>query len=328
MGILVISMLLGNINNGNFAGGTHTLAHATQRVILENGGKVFTRHPVQKIIVENGVAKGIRLEDGTEVEAKKAVLSGVDPYHLCVELVGEPHLSSDLIRRIKNLERDWSCITWYTWALQEKPRYLAEQFDPDIGNCKWIYLASSKETGMQDLLDEANERLLRHWPKSAHVVAEDNSYIPGTAPPGKASILTETYVLPAHSGSDQEWKQREKDLAEMVISQWNKYAPNINWDNVIGYVPVTPYFTAQFSKTYGPLVGCNNVLDPTPVQSGRFRPLLELSSGRMPVKNLYATGAGWHPHCGAMGFQGYNIYKVMAEDFGLSKPWEEKGRPY
>ena len=114
----------------------------------------------------------------------------------------------------------------------------------------------------------------------------------------------------------------------MVISQWNKYAPNINWDNVIGYVPVTPYFTAQFSKTYGPLVGCNNVLDPTPVQSGRFRPLLELSSGRMPVKNLYATGAGWHPHCGAMGFQGYNIYKVMAEDFGLSKPWEEKGRPY
>jgi len=26
--------------------------------------------------------------------------------------------------------------------------------------------------------------------------------------------------------------------------------------------------------------------------------------------------------------EGYNVYKVMAEDFGLKKPWEEKGRPY
>jgi hypothetical protein len=48
----------------------------------------------------------------------------------------------------------------------------------------------------------------------------------------------------------------------------------------------------------------------------------------MPIKNLYATGAAWHPYPGAHSFQGYNVYKVMAEDFGLRKPWEEKGRPY
>jgi phytoene dehydrogenase-like protein len=120
----------------------------------------------------------------------------------------------------------------------------------------------------------------------------------------------------------------EKSLAEAILQHWHKFAPNITWDNVIGYFPITPYYTANLARNFGPQHGNYASIDTTPPQLTRFIPLLELSSGRRSIKNLYATGTSWHPGSGAQAYQGYNVYKVMAEDFGLGKPWEEKTRPY
>ena len=56
------------------------------------------------------------------------------------------------------------------------------------------------------------------------------------------------------------------------------------------------------------------------------RPTPELANHRTPIKGLYATGAAWHlgANCGAT--ESYNCYKIIAEDMGLGKPWEEKGK--
>ena len=64
-------------------------------------------------MIEGGNAKGIILEDGTQIEAKQAVISSVDPYQLCFDLIGKEHLDFKILSRIENLERDWICITWY-----------------------------------------------------------------------------------------------------------------------------------------------------------------------------------------------------------------------
>ncbi len=312
-------------------GGIHALAHASHRVILENGGKVFTQSKVDKIIIENGTAKGIRLADGTEVEAKRAVLSGVDPYQLCVELIGEDHISHDIIRKIKALETDWTVIAWYTWALKEPPRYLAEDFDPDIKHANTIALTKKS---YDDLLDEGYRRKLGMWydPERMNMTAHERTNAPGHpdvgyAPPGMCSDLTEQWVLPAWARTEAEWKVLEKQIAEDFINKWQQYAPNMTWDNVVGYVPITPYFISKHCRNWGP-AGNWCVIDNSPAQVGRWRPIPELASGRMPIKNLYATGTAWPPMGSAYSWQGYNIYKVMAEDFGLKKPWEEKGRPY
>jgi beta-carotene ketolase (CrtO type) len=63
-------------------------------------------------------------------------------------------------------------------------------------------------------------------------------------------------------------------------------------------------------------------------QMGRFRPIPELSGYRLPLKNMYYSSAGAHDGGGVRGAAGYNCYKVIAEDLGLRKIWEEKGRPY
>ena len=158
-------------------------------------------------------------------------------------------------------------------------------------------------------------------------MARHNVPSAGYAPPGMAAPLTEEFVIPAHLHDEQWWKEKEKQHAEDVINCWQKYAPNMTWDNVIGYVPITPYFMSKHARTWGP-AGNWCSIDNIPSQFGKLRPIPELASHRMPIKNLYATGTAWHPAANAWSWQGYTVYKVMAEGLGLRKPWAERGRPY
>jgi len=316
-----------SLDFGVVKGGNHQLAHAMQRVILQYGGKVFTRKPVQKVIIENGRAKGIRLEDGTEIEAKKAVLIGVDPYQFVFELVGPEYFDPKDVIRIKNLEMDYVTIGWYTWALHERPKYKAEAFDPDVKYMGWGVLGSKD---VNEVIRENARKRMGLFPDPDHLgmVVSDHCIIdPDYAPEGKHVVLTETYLQPAWALSEKEWRAYEKKHADEILRYWQKYAPNMTWDNVIGYLPVTPYYSTKHARNWGK-AGNIVVVDGCLSQVGRNRPTPNLASGRTPVKGLYATGAGWHPFGGANSMQGYCAYKVMAEDLGLRKPWEEKGRPY
>jgi phytoene dehydrogenase-like protein len=48
----------------------------------------------------------------------------------------------------------------------------------------------------------------------------------------------------------------------------------------------------------------------------------------MPVKNMYLCSSAAHSGPGIGRGSGYNCFKVLAEDYGLKKIWEEKGRPF
>jgi hypothetical protein len=97
----------------------------------------------------------------------------------------------------------------------------------------------------------------------------------------------------------------------------------MNWDNIIGCDYNTPY-DALRTMNRAPH-GNMNVIDHDPFQFFENRPTPELANHRTPIKNLYATGAGWHmPTSGSS--EAYNCYKIIAKDMGLGKPWEEPGK--
>ena len=313
-------------------GSSHSLAHAAHRIILENGGKVFTNCEVKKILLENGRAKGIRLADGSEVEAKKAVVTSLDPYQVCFELLGKENVDYRIANRIKNLERDWVALMWYTWALKERPHFKAESWNPDVWKSMWVALG---DMDVSTFKVESSERKMYKWPSKLNLgyayhgatIIDSGDHL--IAPPEiNFTILTEQFVVPAWSLSDEEWKVKEKQHAEEVIELFKKYAPNMSWNNVIGYLPVTPRYTANMAKNYAP-AGNWCIIDNIPSQSGRMRPIPELAGNRWPgIKGLYCTGSAWHPYGCAHSPQAYNCYKVMAEDFGLIKTWEKEGRPF
>jgi len=113
-------------------GGTHQAAHACHKILLRDGAKVWTHREVDKVLIENGTAIGIRLTDGTEIGARKLVVSTLSPQQLCFDLIGREHLSSQIVRRMELLESNHTTIGWYQWAIHEPPKYITAEFNPDI----------------------------------------------------------------------------------------------------------------------------------------------------------------------------------------------------
>lgn len=311
---------------GFIKGGGHNLAHASIRIVVENGGQFFTNSEVDKVIIEDGEAKGIRLVDGTEVEATQAVISSLDPHTFCFRLIGEEHLDPKICQRVHNIVRNMGTITWNGWALREPADYRAADFNPDIN-----------ETFLVQLVDKDPLQLAREYawrclgkfppPQDTSTLVVGHSLFDKTrAPDGMHKYITETFVIPADTISEQEWLEYKKEKVITEQAAWQSYAPNITWDNIIDCFVNSPYDTMRLANMRPS--GEEHVIADVPSQIGSFRPIPELAQHRTPIKKLYATGAAWPPQGIATSWQGYNCYKIMADDYGLRKPWEEKGRLY
>jgi len=304
-------------------GGTHQVAHAAHKILLAEGAKIWTHCDVEKVIIENGKATGIRLSDGTEIGARKLVLSNLSPQQLCFDLIGREHLNPQIIRRIELLESDHTTIGWYNWAVHEPPMYRAAEFNPDIDEAFWLGL--HQVTDPDTMARETYWRKLGRMPpkEDLNPVVWCHSLVdPRYAPEGKHLASHENYMPPATALTEREWLALKKEHADDMIKLWQRFAPNMTWDNVIGCAPDTPYDCLRL-KNMGPH-GNWNVIDTLPHQSGAFRPIPELANHRTPIENLYATGVAWG--VGAGVGEGYRCYKVIAEDLDLGKPWLEAGK--
>jgi hypothetical protein len=230
-----------------------------------------------------------------------------------------------MARRVELLETTFGCIMWYTFALHEAPKYEAAAFNPDINDTYWLGLAEDNDP--MHISRECYWSRLGKWPPIedycptvwCHSVVD-----PTYAPPGKHTANNEQLGPPASAHTEREWLEIKKRYAEEMISIWQKHAPNMTWDNIIGYDPNTPYDNLRM-KNLAPN-GCMALVDKCSHQLEDKRPIPELANHRTPIKNLYATGAAWHLGASSGSSESYNCYKIIAKDMGLGKPWEEPGK--
>ncbi len=306
-------------------GGTHTITHALQKAFSERGGKFFVHHEVDKVLVENGRAKGIRLVDGTEVEARKLVVVTVDVGQMVFRMVGEEHFSPKIQRRVKNFDYDRANLFWGPIDTYEMPKYKATSFNPDCGMQPRVYW------GVKDpeyiINRYQGEIFARGLSEKLYVfTGPDVLWDKSRAPEGKYTIHTEQFTWPARYFTEREWLKQKSEFVKEMLRQWQWYAPNMTEDNLIAANVTTPYDTLQ--RNINMLEGSWSVGAMYASQMGRFRPIPELAHYRTPIPNLY-YGCGSSHFGGGIGRSGsYNCYKIIAEDFGLRKHWEEKGRPY
>jgi len=325
-GINAIGMATQLPTIGFIRGGTHQVAHAAHQILVQNGCKFFTHADVDKVLIENGAATGIRLTDGSQIAARKLVVSaGLSPWQLCFDLVGREYLDDITAKRIELLEANFGCLMWYVFALHQAPRYKAEAFNPDIHDCLWLGLQPDPDP--IHIARECMYEKLLQWPPledycptvTCHSIVD-----PSFAPPGKHVAQTEQLAPPVSRYSEKEWLEIKKRYADELIGVWQQYAPNMTWDNVIGVDTNSPYDSLRM-KNLGPN-GAMSGIDHPVYQMLDNRPTPELANHRTPVKNLYATGGCWHVGSNAGSGESYNCYKIIANDLGLGKPWEEKGK--
>jgi phytoene dehydrogenase-like protein len=324
-GATALGMMLTLPMIGFNRGGTHRIAHAAHQVLTQLGCEFHITQEVKEAIIENGRATGIRLADGTEIAARKLVVSTLSPHQLIFELIGREHVDDVTARRVELLKRNFGCLMWYTLAVHEAPRYNAEAFNPDVHDCGWLGMQPDPDP--VHVSKKCQYAQMNMWPplEDYGVVAGSHSLVdPSYAPQGKHAVYTEQLGQPVSMHSEVEWLELRRRYTDELLSIWKDYAPNMTWDNVIGVDMNSPYDHMRM-KNLGP-DGTWAGVDRTPWQLEENRPTPELANHRTPIENLYATGGSWHVGSNCGSSESYNCYKIIANDLGLKKPWEEPGK--
>ena len=306
-------------------GGTHAITHALQRAFSSMGGEFVVETPVKKAIIENGKAVGVELFDGRQIAARKVVVSDLNTTQTVHSLIGAEHVPEKIAHRAKNVLKDRAQLFWGNFALHELPQYTAAKDFPEIGMCPRLNWGP-KDADYFATRHQA-ELFVKGIPdKLVAIVAPDSIWDRTRAPEGKHTILIEQFTAPYRFFSDSEWLRMKKDIVKVMLEQWSWYAPNMTEDNVIGTFITTPMDTKM--RNLNMPQGGWTAEDMIASQMGRMRPFPELAHYRLPVENLYLASAAAHSGPGIGRGSGYNCFKVIAEDYGLPKIWEEKGRSY
>jgi beta-carotene ketolase (CrtO type) len=308
-------------------GGTHQIAHAAHQILVQMGCRFFTNTDVERVIIENGTAVGIRLADGSEARARKLVVSaGLSPEQLVFDMVGQDYFPDKVARRVNLVSSTHiACLMWCSFALHQAPRYRAESFNPDIHETFWLGLGA--DANPEHIANECRWSNLGKFPplEDFSPIVCCHSLVDTTfAPPGKHVAQNEMQSPPASAHSEREWLEIKKRYVDDMMTVWQRYAPNMDWDNLIGVDSNSPYDNLRM-RNLAPH-GNAGMVDRSVFQLGENRPIPELANHRTPIKNLYATGTAWHPGGNGGAGEAYNCYKIIATDLGLDNPWHRLGQ--
>jgi phytoene dehydrogenase-like protein len=97
------------------------IPRALARILKANGGELRLKARVKRIVIRDGVARGVSMEDGEEIEAD-TVLSNASCIPTYMDLVGEEHLSKAFVRALKGYRVSIPSPIVY-FGLSEKPPF-------------------------------------------------------------------------------------------------------------------------------------------------------------------------------------------------------------
>ena len=296
-------------------GGSQSITNALQEAFVEMGGEFCVRSEVVKILTENQKARGIRLSDGTEIEAKQLVVSGLSALQT-VEMIGEEHLDRKIVRRVRNIRYNRHNIIWAVFVMHEPPRYKAASFNPDCGPQPRLYMGPRNSDYMAN--QYLSEILVNGIASKLFMfVGPDSIWDKSRVPEGKHMIGVEEFAAPTRFFSAARWQELRKEFEDSIIKQWQLYAPNMTRDNIIGCRVFTPYDIEQRRPNMHQ--GSIAVGDMVVSQMDRFRPTPELSQYRTPIENVYICSAATHNGVGTGRGCSYNCYQRIREDYGLNR---------
>ncbi|MDA5193870.1 phytoene desaturase family protein [Govanella unica] len=288
-------------------GGSQMLAEALANYSRAHGAKIMTDAGIEQILVTDGTATGVRLSDGRELHASKAVVSSLDPRQTFLKLIDSDCLDPSVITMAKAFSYGNIGVFRSHYALNEAPRFKNGDEMSQTTFQRIFYSVEDTRAHYADIALGVPPRNPFIW--TACWTLQD----PSRAPEGKHTLIIDTFV-PHTLASGESWDDAKHDFAALILSKLREYTDNMGPENILGEYVDTPL---SIERANACLVGGTSTGgERTLSQTGYFRPMPGYSQYRGPLKNFYLTGASCHPGGGitAMGMVTAN---EMLEDFGI-----------
>ncbi len=291
-------------------GGSQMLPNAMARYVEAHNGKVMTSAPVEKFIIENGEAKGLVLEDGRRVMAKKSMVSALEPKQTFLKLTPRDQITDEFAGMVDRYSFGKITICRIHLALSEAPAFTNGK---EMSACAFHRIVDSMP------------QMIRQYAEIAQGIAPTDPFLwsacwtlmdPSRAPEGKHTLIVDTYV-PNWLADGSAWKDIGEEYAQNVLlKKLQQYAPNINEDTILGSYVETRESLEAANPCF--VEGITTGGERIQAQLGYFRPFPGYAHYRSPVKKLYMTGPHCHPG-GGISAMGTITANVMLEDMGLKK---------
>jgi phytoene dehydrogenase-like protein len=291
---------------GHVLGGMGAISDAIASAGREHGMAIRVGASVEQIMVRDGTARGVVLDDGTELAAR-VVLSGADPKRTFLGLVDKADLPEDFRAAVAGIKMDGPCAK-VNLVLDAEPRVLGMPADAGPGQRALFTLPPDMAVA-----DACYDRAKRGEIADADQLFVDcvvaSNVDDSLAPPGRHVMTCFVQYVPFTLASGS-WDNRRDELGDKVITRIATFAPNVA-TAVVARQVLTPL---DLERTYGLTEGNIFHGDVRPDQLFHMRPVPGWARYATPVGGLYLCGAGAHPGGGVTGAPGHNAARRVLAD--------------
>jgi phytoene dehydrogenase-like protein len=291
--------------NGHVIGGMGAIANAIAGAAKNRGVEIRTSASVARIDVRDGVAQGVILEDGTEIQAG-VVLSNADPKRTFLGMVDAKELPEEFREKIRGIKMSGPCAK-VNMVLNEEPRFTATPAGAPPQERSLFTLVKSLKFAERcyDIakFGEIPEEL---WVDCVVASNVDDSL----APAGKHVMTCFVQYVPYRLASGN-WDENRDLLARRVVKKISEFAPNMP-GAIEAMQVITP---SDLERIYGLTEGNIFHGDLNLEQLFFLRPVADWAQYRTPIEGLYLCGAGAHPGGGVTGAPGHNAAKQVIRDY-------------
>jgi len=278
---------------GHAIGGMGAVSDAIAKVAKAAGAEIEVNAPVAYVNTRGGVACGLVLKDGREIEATRVVANTTAK--VLFEKLVAPELLPDEFRNTVARTRYHSATLRMNVALSELPDFTCLP-----GKQLGVHHASSVviSPSLQYLEDAYDDAKKGGWSKSPAIEMWISSTVdPTLAPKGMhvASLFCQHFNKDLSDGRN--WNDFREKAADDVIKTMTQYAPNFA-QSIIARQVLTPKDLEQkIGLSGGDIFHGMLQID----QIFSMRPVPGYADYRTPVPNLYLCGSSAHPGGGEIG---------------------------
>ena len=288
-------------------GGADTIINAMINFIKSKGGQIQLNSEVSEIIHKNNVATGVRLIDGSNMNAKRCVIANVSPSAL-LKLTG----------KFKD-KRYSNALAQFRHAPGTMMIHLAMDSLPDwkasveLKEFAYVHVAPSIGV-MANTYQQALDGILPNQP--VIVVGQPTSVDNSRAPVGKHTLWIQVRMVPGQINGDaageitgKDWSEIKEHYADRVLDILEGYAPEIKKKIIMRHV-VSPIDLEKDNPNlvFGDQICGSHHL----TQHFIFRPVRGYTDGTTPIRNLYHTGAAIWPGAGTGAGSGFLLGQKLA----------------
>jgi len=283
-------------------GGAQRLTDAMVARLAERGGEVRLGARVARVIVRGGRAAAVRLDDGTEIAARRAILANTSAATLLLSMVDEREVPGWVRGFMRRFPQGWGTFK-VDWALSAPAPWRVEA-------ARESAVVHAGED-LDDLSRFTREVRAGKLPERPYLVVGQQSLAdPTRAPAGKQTLYCYSHVPGQVEGG---WAAAREGFADRVEERIEALAPGFRATILGRHVMAPPDLEARNANLVGgDLGGGSNAWHRQLV----FRPLFPYFRYRMPIDGLYLCSSYAHPGAGVHGMCGANAALIAARDAG------------